>query len=152
MRLLAQRTLVSAACVEMLLAAQETLVSTAGVEILVAQRTFVSACADDVEFVNIGPVVPVSTGQSELAAVLPASAAAEPDELVTIPLALAAGGPGAPVGAEVAPASSTGHTVVETTTMSVVTDPILAGQSVTEAAHEVMEYTEVLKTVLTVHC
>lgn len=47
-------------------------------------------------------------------------------------------------------ASATGHTVVETTTISVVTDPILAGQSVTDAAHDVMEYTEVLKTVLMV--
>lgn len=36
-------------------------------------------------------------------------------------------------------ASATGHTVVDTTIMSVVTEPILAGQSVTVAAQDVIE-------------
>lgn len=39
---------------------------------------------------------------------------------------------------DVEPASATGHTVVETATISVVTEPTLAGQSVTVAAHDVM--------------
>lgn len=54
-------------------------------------------------------------------------------------------GDGAPVGVAppspaADPASSTGHTVVETTTTSVTTDPIRAGQSVTDAAHDVTAY------------
>lgn len=55
--------------------------------------------------------------------------------------------PGAPAGEdgeEVLAASATGQTVVEMAMISVVTDPTLAGQSVTVAAHEVIVYTVVL--------
>lgn len=55
------------------------------------------------------------------------------------PLELAGEGHEESVGVAVASASSTGQTVVDTTTISVVTDPILAGQSVIEAAHDVIE-------------
>lgn len=47
---------------------------------------------------------------------------------------------------------ATGQTVVYEDSVTVVSLPILAGQSVTSGAHEVIVYTEVAKTVLVVIC
>jgi len=71
---------------------------------------------------------------------------------VTVPTDVA-GGAGAEamvVGAaavDSAAAEETGQTVVERTTVSVVSEPILAGQFVTVAAQEVMVYTVVVQMV-----
>lgn len=66
----------------------------------------------------------------------------DPEPLLPLPLPLlepvvpVSTGEDEPV--DVEPASETGHTVVVTAITSVVTDPTLAGQSVTVAAHDVM--------------